>query len=175
MLDRAIGLLGIALAVITLVAPYRWPKLPSWATLSGLTVGGFLIGLAIGLIVADRRNDAEASEILTDLKLEFFGDQRPPRELHQDNIATWYAIWSPTAIISERDKEGKEVGRQVILPKTWNIFLTFTKPAAYRQILLSLYDGDLPQYEIKQSNPKFAIIQILGDVPKGLLEINAQS
>jgi hypothetical protein len=59
MLDRAIGLFGLALALILGVwglAPEGWPKMPAWATLSGIGVGILLVGLAAGLIIADRRN-----------------------------------------------------------------------------------------------------------------------
>jgi len=47
MLDRAIGLLGLALAVIFGVwslAPEDWPKMPTWAVLLGVGVGLLLIG-----------------------------------------------------------------------------------------------------------------------------------
>ena len=59
MLDRAIGLLGIALALIFglwSLAPADWPKMPTCATLLGIGAGIGLIGLAAGLILADRRN-----------------------------------------------------------------------------------------------------------------------
>ncbi|MBV8361110.1 MAG: hypothetical protein JO189_24705 [Deltaproteobacteria bacterium] len=144
--------------------------------ISGLSGGLFLFGLAVGLIIADRRNNDAPQNVLTNLKVEFFGDQRIPRELYQHNVATWYALWSPSATISQVDSTtGKEIGRQLIVPKTWSIFLLFAEPARFRQIVLSAAGGDLPPYEIKLSSAKFAIIQISGDVPKGALEINAQS
>jgi len=56
MLDRAIGLVGIALALIVFFAPMRWPKMPSGVIHAGFAVAFLLIGLACGLIVADHRN-----------------------------------------------------------------------------------------------------------------------
>jgi hypothetical protein len=58
MLDRGIGLLGIALAIIFGVwslAPEGWPKMPSSASLIGVGLGILLIGLAAGLITGDAR------------------------------------------------------------------------------------------------------------------------
>ena len=174
MLDRALAVAGIALTLTGFIVPYICPRLPSWTKASVLSVGVFLFGLALGLVIADRRNDDTPLEVQTNLRLEFFADQRPPRELYQSNIGTWYAIWNPSAGISQIDNEGKEISRQVVVPKTWSLFLLFMKPVRYRQILLSASGGDIPNYEIKQSNAKFAIIQIYGDVPKGILEMNTQ-
>jgi hypothetical protein len=144
MLDRAIGIAGLAVTLTAFIVPYLLPRLPSWTKLSGLSVGFFLFGLAVGLIVADRRSDETPLDILTNLNLEFFSDQRTPRELYQHNIGTWYALWSPSATIAQVDNNGREIGRQIIVPKTWSIFLLFTKPASFRQILLSAAGGDLP-------------------------------
>jgi hypothetical protein len=65
-LDRAIGLVGLALALILglwSLAPEGWPKMPAWATLDGIGVGILLVGLAAGLIIADRRNIHSAAVI----------------------------------------------------------------------------------------------------------------
>ena len=50
MIDRAIGLVGIALAIIFGVwslAPDGWPKMEPWEIQAGLLVGVALIGLAM--------------------------------------------------------------------------------------------------------------------------------
>jgi hypothetical protein len=56
MLDRAIGILGIALAVIFglySLAPATWPKPPVWVMLAGIGVGVFLTGLAGGMFLSE--------------------------------------------------------------------------------------------------------------------------
>jgi hypothetical protein len=58
MLDRAIGIVGISLALIFglwSLAPETSPKPPTWAFLLGIWFGALLIGLAIGLLIGDRR------------------------------------------------------------------------------------------------------------------------
>jgi hypothetical protein len=58
MLDRAIGILGVALALIFglwSLAPEGWPKMPPWLTLGGLAIGIFLVGVATGLIFSEQQ------------------------------------------------------------------------------------------------------------------------
>ncbi len=60
MLDRAIAIFGLALALIIglwTFAPEGWPKIPPWITASGIGLGILLLGFGAGLIVADLRND----------------------------------------------------------------------------------------------------------------------
>ena len=51
MLDKAIGVVGLALALLFGVAPYRWLKMPRVATDIGLGLGAALMGLAAGLFL----------------------------------------------------------------------------------------------------------------------------
>ncbi len=44
MSDHAIGLIGLALAVVSIVAPFRWREMPRWATDIGILVGAILAG-----------------------------------------------------------------------------------------------------------------------------------
>jgi hypothetical protein len=62
MLDRAIGILGIALALIFGLwglAPEGWPKMPLWLTVLGIGAGVLLFGIAVGMVIADHRNKTE--------------------------------------------------------------------------------------------------------------------
>lgn len=57
MLDRAIGIAGIALALIFglwSTAPEGWPKAPAWLMMIGIGFGIFLFGLAAGLIINEK-------------------------------------------------------------------------------------------------------------------------
>jgi hypothetical protein len=60
MLDRAIGVLGIALALFFgawSLAPEGWPKMPPWAIYLGIATGIFLVGLAGGMIISEYRKE----------------------------------------------------------------------------------------------------------------------
>lgn len=65
MLDRAIGLTGLALALIVglwPLTPEGWPKMPAWVTLSGIGLGILLIGLAAGMIIADHKTPQSSQQ-----------------------------------------------------------------------------------------------------------------
>ncbi len=47
MLDRLIGLIGLLIAVVSLVGQYRWHTAPKWITDIGLIIGGVLLGIVI--------------------------------------------------------------------------------------------------------------------------------
>jgi len=49
MIDRAIGLAGIALTLIILVLQYYLPHLPTWGLIAGFGMGVFFVGLSAGL------------------------------------------------------------------------------------------------------------------------------
>ena len=51
MLDRAIGIVGLALASFGLIAQYRWEKVPRWVTDVGLAIDCVLVRLAIAPLV----------------------------------------------------------------------------------------------------------------------------
>ena len=68
MLDRALAVAGIALTLTGIIVPYICPRLPSWTKASVLSVGVSLFGLALGLVIADRRNDDTPLEAQTNLR-----------------------------------------------------------------------------------------------------------
>jgi hypothetical protein len=74
MIDRAIGLFGLALCLIVglyAFAPEGWPKMPSWITIIGIGLGILLFGVGIGLVVADYRSPVEPQK--PDLHLAMSG------------------------------------------------------------------------------------------------------
>ncbi len=57
MIDRVIGVLGIALAMIFgfwSIAPERFPKVPAWVPFTGVGLGILLVGLAAGLLISNQ-------------------------------------------------------------------------------------------------------------------------
>jgi hypothetical protein len=67
MIDRAIGVLGLALAFIFgvwSIAPTRFPALPMWVIRTGISIGIFLVGLAAGLLISNQRSDSKPQSTL---------------------------------------------------------------------------------------------------------------
>lgn len=100
MLDRAIGLIGLALAIIFgawSLAPEGWPKMPSWGSLLGVGIGILLVGLAAGLILGAQRKPDTPNEpqlIETNLFLQFSDAHSVPIEKNPRNIRNWYALFT---------------------------------------------------------------------------------
>lgn len=73
MSDHAIGLIGLALAVVSIVAPFRWREMPRWATDIGILVGAILAGIAIAPYAYDAHlsapslTDAPTAKVYQDL------------------------------------------------------------------------------------------------------------
>lgn len=62
MIDRAIGVSGLALTIVFglwSIAPTRFPLIPAWVTFTGVGFGIFLLGLAIGLLISNKRSTSE--------------------------------------------------------------------------------------------------------------------
>lgn len=55
MIDRVIGITGIALAIVIGLLQYYFPQLPSWVPVLGFAIAIFLVGLCIGLMAAGGR------------------------------------------------------------------------------------------------------------------------
>jgi hypothetical protein len=144
-----------------------------WATQAGMAFAILLIGVAAGLYFGDRRgDDLEPKEIRTSVRIQFYCNQTIPTEITRDNISSWYALWSPSATVIAKDAEGKEIERH-LFPKNWNIFVIFKKPTKYRQLIVSFDSPGFPPYEVKQSGDLWAIINVSGDIPAGVLQVYA--
>src|SRR6266446_9139121 len=63
MFDRAIGIAGLAIAIIAVIAPFRWPNMPRWITDVGLALGTLLIGVAVGLMVGEFRDHQQQAAV----------------------------------------------------------------------------------------------------------------
>lgn len=74
MIDRGIGLAGIALALITGLSQYLPFILPDWFLLSGFILGVLLFGISLGLISTARRKSKLVDTAL--LRLHIYNDTR---------------------------------------------------------------------------------------------------
>ena len=73
MIDRIIGICGLALAILGLITQYRWPKVPRWMTDAGLAIGCILIGVVVSPVLVIRtesEKQPQAAALSTPLKPE---------------------------------------------------------------------------------------------------------
>lgn len=177
MLDRSIGLLGIALTIIFGawgLAPDGWPKTPTWAALFGVGVGILLIGLAIGLILGTQRKP-EISKvpqlIETNLFLQFSDAHSVPVEKNPRNIQNWYALFTESIYVDTKDAEGNSLGGFAIPPR-WAIFLIFEKAPIFRQLIATCRGPNNPSCAVATANSIYAIVTVIGDVTDTTLDIS---
>jgi hypothetical protein len=177
MIDRAIGIAGLALAVIFgawSLAPEGWPKMPSWASLIGVGTGILLIGVAIGLIAGQRRDvrpSDEPSIIETGLFLQFTGGSSIPIAKYTKNVRFWYALYTASVTVDTKDKDGKSLGGFSIPPQ-WAIFIIFDKPPIIRQLISTCDGPSKPKCDVSTANSVYAIVTMSGDVTKTTLDIS---
>ena len=165
MIDRGIGIAGIALALILFVLQYYFPRLPKWLIYLGIGCGIFLLGLSLGLIVADHRNINAVQKPYerASLKLHIYGDDRVPERISAENIFRWYLLKSKAVLID--NGAGKDI------PITSTLFISFDKDVEIRTLHVGSPDVQLPLHEVKEFNQRYAIVVFMGNIPAGTLEI----
>jgi hypothetical protein len=170
MLDRGIGILGIALAIIFGVwslAPEGWPKMPPWASITGVGVGILLVGLAAGLIIGDyRQSDVNQLVDAATLRLHIYADDGTPQRLSYNNIWRWFYL--RTLLIGVDKDTGKAQQHNVMA----TLFVTFETPVKVGTLEFSSADIRLPLHEVKEFNNRFAIIVFLQAPTEGTLDIS---
>ena len=163
MIDRAIGIVGIALALVTAVLQHYLPKLPSWAPVTGFVVGIFLFGLSVGLVAAGgwrRKRDLVKKALV---RLHVYGDHRTPDGLSTENIFRWFYL--QTTI------EGVGPSGITTFGKLVTLFITFEDDVVISTIKVHSPDIQLPRYEVKEFNQRYAIVVFSDNVPAGTLEV----
>jgi hypothetical protein len=83
-----------------------------------------MLALWIGKTLFSPEPD-KISYIKTELRLQFFGGQRPPSQAHADNIFTNYSLWTPSAILEVGDKARKSM-RPCFIQKA-GLFFSFLR------------------------------------------------
>jgi hypothetical protein len=169
MLDRALGIIGIALAIIFgfwSLAPEGWPKMPLWALVLGIGIGVLLIGFAAGLITGEYRKTRASKLVDTaSLRLHIYPDDRTPQRLSFENIWRWYYL---KMIIVEADKTtGKDQRKHVAA----TLFISFENQVEIGTLEISSPDIRLPLHEVKEFNSRFAIIMFLEAPSEGTLDV----
>lgn len=107
--------------------------------------------------------------ILTQIRWQFIGGEQSPIVLYENNIATWYTLWTPSVQMQGLDVHGKIVSKASAGP-CWFIFLTFTRPITFKQ--LTLISPNISSWEVKQTSDRAAIILVNQDIPAGVVEVS---
>ncbi len=161
MIDRVLGIVGLALAVLGIVTPYKWPNLPSWAADTGIAVGCLLFGIAVGLYWGSGRGNDDPVDT-AEVRLHIFGDERTPERLSHQNIWRWYYLRN--MFVSIDTQNNKQTKLTAV-----NLFLAFEKPIAGATVSISSPDMVLPQHELKDLSSRSAVIAFSGELPRGTL------
>jgi hypothetical protein len=165
MLDRGIGIAGLALGLIFGVLQYFLPQLPTWIPITGIGAGVFLLGLSVGLVVSDRRNIGTIREPAdrATLRLHVYGDNRTPDRITAENIFRWYYLKSMLVVVSTNGEQR--------VAALYTLFITFDPEVRITTLQVRSPDIQLPPHEVKEFNQRYAIITFSGDIPEGTLEV----
>lgn len=155
----------------------RWPDMsdrvpaffngPIWALLPLILL---LIGTAIFVFrelgwVGKAKSPSVVFTDNASLRLHIFGDERTPQRLSFANIWRWYYL---RQLVTGFDPS---TGKETTLTATSILFVTFNPPVSIGTLEVSSPDIRLPRHEVKDFNPRSAVITFLAEVPAGTLEI----
>lgn len=161
MIDRGIGIAGIALSIIFGALQFFEVQIQDWVVFSGIGLGIFMLGLSIGLLWTERRKARTVKTAL--LRLHTYRDHRVPDSLETKNIFRWYYL---SHIITNMTFEGKK--EEIEFP---TIFVTFEPEVQITTLKVRSPDMKLPRHEVKEFNQKYAIIVFSEKLKEGTLEI----
>ena len=164
MLDRAIGVAGLSLAILFGVLQYYLPQFPPWAAYAGVLGGTFLLGVSAALVLAHRDTAARpipAKDAL--LRLHIYADQRVPEALLSENIFRWYYLRQAIATVAP---DGTQAA---IFPMT-TVFISFEVDVIISTLKVRSPNLTLPVNEVKEFNQRFAVIVFAGPMGEGTLE-----
>jgi len=173
MAESALGVLGLALAILAWVAPEWWSTVPTWARILGTSVGVFLGGLAVGIYFAGTRKraqDIEPSAVKTSLRLRFNGSHQIPTRVHEDNVFRWFTLFSASRYMQAMNERADPVFVASI-PRTWTILMIMERPALFSEVKI-FHSGVLPPYEVKDTSVRHVLVFFSADIPAGELEIH---
>jgi hypothetical protein len=175
MLDRVIGILGLALALIFGLLPLTDFKVPLWLIYAGVIVGVLLIGIAIGLLIGADRETVDTTTVPqlveTNLFLQFSDSHSVPIEKNPRNIKAWYALYTESVYVDAKDKDGNSLGGFGVPPR-WSVFVLFEKPPIFRQMIATCIGPNQPKCELRTANTTYAVVTMLGDVTGSTFELS---
>ncbi|MGE8218474.1 MAG: hypothetical protein ACN6OU_01815 [Stenotrophomonas acidaminiphila] len=163
MIDRSIGIIGLALALLTVTLQYQVKTMPPWAPLLGYSIGFLLLGISFGLLCAGglRRRSTRDNALL---RLHVYGDHRLPDRLAYKNIFRWFYLWTTFDGI-QPDGTTQRIG------SIETLFVSFDEDVKVSTLTVRSPDAALPLYEVKEFNQRYAIITFSSAVPPCTLEV----
>lgn len=195
MTEPALGIAGAVLLALAITALFLRPRRSRGRAVDvGLAVGTGLLGLAIGLAVADRVNPpvvmamagpepsasqtalSESRYVESRLALQFPIDDEYPIGSDASNIADWYAFRNSISYMpGTSEKLGKTQDQMLKLLAdvswSWLIVVAFDQPTRYSKINVNFTGGELPYYQIARQDPHYIVIHVQGRIPAGQMEI----
>jgi len=184
MTEGAIGVAGLALLLLSLVMLALRPRRSRPLVVAGLAIGAGLLGVAVGLVVADRRlppptvaaAPAPVGYVESRLSLQFPIDDEYPTTSAETNVFDWYALRNSINYVpAAGEKLGKPQDQllNVLTDVSWSwlIVVVFDRPTRYGRIQVSFAGGQLPFYQVTRQNPRYAVIHVQGRIPAGEMDI----
>ncbi|WPC74949.1 hypothetical protein [Vibrio porteresiae] len=158
-------------AIITLLGVLNFIKIEDFYLKS--LFGAFLLELAATIfslanksnLLEDTENGkAESQPRYAALRLHVWGDHRAPDRIEAENIFRWYYLQNIIIGINEKGAEVRQNTSNIL-------FLTFDKDVSVSTFKVQSPDIQLPVYEVKDFNQRYAIIVFSGAVNAGTLEV----
>jgi hypothetical protein len=196
MTEPVLGIAGAVLLVLAITALFRRPRRSRGRVVDiGLAVGAGLLGLAIGLVVAERVNGSAILAVATPepaappqpapegpryietrLSLQFPIDDEYPTGSDGANVADWYAFRNSISYVpgaGEKTDKAQDQKLKLLADVSWSwlIVIAFDQPTRYSRINVSFTGGELPYYQIARQDPHYAVIHVQGRIPAGQMEI----
>ena len=196
MTEPVLGIAGAVLLVLAITALFLRPRRSRGRVVDiGLAVGAGLLGLAIGLVVAERVNGSAILAVATAespgppqpapdgpryietrLSLQFPIDDEYPTGSDGANVADWYAFRNSISYVpgaGEKTDKAQDQKLKLLADVSWSwlIVIAFDQPTRYSRINVSFTGGELPYYQIARQDPHYAVIHVQGRIPAGQMEI----
>jgi hypothetical protein len=189
MTEPALGIAGVVLLALAIAALFLRPRRSRGRFVdAGLAVGAGLLGLAIGLVVAERvQRPAVVAVVAPEqppavryvesrLSLQFPIDDEYPIGSGEANVADWYAFRNSISYTpGAEEKTGKTQDQMLKLLAdvswSWLIVVAFDQPTRYSRIEVGFTGGQLPYYQIVRQDPHYAVIHVQGRIPPGQMDI----
>jgi len=196
MAEPVLGIAGAVLLALAITALFLRPRRSRGRVVDiGLAVGAGLLGLAIGLVVAERVNGSAILAVATPepaappqpapegpryietrLSLQFPIDDEYPTGSDGANVADWYAFRNSISYVpgaGEKTDKAQDQKLKLLADVSWSwlIVIAFDQPTRYSRINVSFTGGELPYYQIARQDPHYAVIHVQGRIPAGQMEI----
>jgi hypothetical protein len=189
MTEPALGIAGVVLLALAIAALFLRPRRSRGRFVdAGLAIGAGLLGLAIGLVVAERvqrpavvavaapERPPAARYVESRLSLQFPIDDEYPIGSGEANVADWYAFRNSISYApGAEEKTGKTQDQMLKLLAdvswSWLIVVAFDQPTRYSRIEVAFTGGQLPYYQIVRQDPHYAVIHVQGRIPPGQMDI----